>query len=54
MAHAENSMTINRPLSEVFSFLLDGSNNPRWRPGVLDTQHDAATPPDWAPFTNKA
>jgi uncharacterized protein YndB with AHSA1/START domain len=44
MAHAENQVTINRSVSDVFNFLLDGANNPRWRPGVLDIQHDAATP----------
>src|SRR5579859_1358569 len=44
MAHAENQVTINRPVSDVFSYLLDGANNPRWRPGVLDIKHDAATP----------
>ena len=44
MAHAENSVTINRSVSDVFNFLLDGANNPRWRPGVLDIQHDTATP----------
>ena len=44
MAHAENSITINRTTADVFNFLLDGANNARWRPGVLDIQHDAATP----------
>jgi uncharacterized protein YndB with AHSA1/START domain len=44
MAHAENQVTINRSVSDVFSFLLDGANNSRWRPGVLDIQHDASTP----------
>jgi uncharacterized protein YndB with AHSA1/START domain len=44
MAHAENSITINRAATDVFNFLLDGANNPRWRPAVLDIQHDAATP----------
>jgi len=44
MAHAESSVTINRSTTDVFNFLLDGANNPRWRPGVLDIQHDAATP----------
>jgi uncharacterized protein YndB with AHSA1/START domain len=44
MAHAENQVTINRPVSDVCSYLLDGANNPRWRPGVLDITHDAATP----------
>ena len=44
MAHAENSLVINRPVNEVFDFLLDGNNNPKWRPGVLDIRHDTATP----------
>ena len=44
MAHAENAVTINRSAADVFNYLLDGANNPRWRPGVLDIQHDAATP----------
>lgn len=34
MAHAENSITINRPAEEVFAFLADGLNNPAWRDGV--------------------
>jgi uncharacterized membrane protein len=34
MAHAENEITINRPAQEVYSFLADGLNNPKWRPGV--------------------
>ena len=44
MAHAENSITINRPVSDVFNFLLDGANNKKWRPGVLDIERDATTP----------
>ena len=38
MAHAEEWITINRPVDEVFNFVLDGRNNPRWRPAVLDMQ----------------
>ncbi|MFP3460873.1 SRPBCC family protein [Arthrobacter globiformis] len=34
MAHAENEVTINRPASEVYAFLADGLNNPKWRSGV--------------------
>jgi uncharacterized membrane protein len=44
MAHAESSITINRPVSEVYNFLLEGANNPKWRPGVLDIAHDNSTP----------
>jgi uncharacterized membrane protein len=44
MAHAENKITINRPVNDVFAFLLDGDNNPKWRPGVLDIQRLTAKP----------
>ena len=36
MAHAENTITINRPASTVFAFILDGANNKLWRPSVTD------------------
>jgi len=36
MAHAENQVTINRPVSAVFDFILDGANNKLWRPAVTD------------------
>jgi uncharacterized membrane protein len=35
---ASRSVTINRPASEVFAFVADGENAPRWRSGVLDIQ----------------
>ena len=38
MAHAEGSITINRPVKEVFDFILDGRNSALWRPSVLDVQ----------------
>lgn len=34
--HAENMVVIAAPISEVFAFVADGTNNPRWRPGVMD------------------
>ena len=36
MAHAEGKITIDRPIQVVFDFILDGSNNPLWRPSVVD------------------
>ena len=36
MASAENSIVIDRPRSEVFAFVADHENDPKWRPGVLD------------------
>jgi uncharacterized membrane protein len=45
MAHAEASITIQRPVATVFAFVLDGANNPLWRPAVMDIQHVPGTPP---------
>lgn len=38
MPHAEESITINRPVGDVFDFVLDGTKNPLWRPAVVDIQ----------------
>jgi hypothetical protein len=38
MAHAEASITIDRPVTTVFNFVLDGMNAAHWRPSVLDVQ----------------
>ena len=38
MAHAEANITINRPVNIVNDFLLDGMNNPKWRPAVFDVE----------------
>lgn len=44
MPHAEESITINRPVSAVFNFVLDGMNNPLWRPAVLDIERVPGKP----------
>lgn len=44
MAHAESKITINRTAKQVFDFLLDGTNNPHWRPGVTDIQRVSNKP----------
>jgi uncharacterized membrane protein len=36
MPSAEDSIVIDRPRSEVFAFVADHENDPKWRPGVLD------------------
>ena len=38
MPHAEAEVTIGRSPQDVFAFLADGANNPRWRQGVLDIE----------------
>ena len=44
MPHAEESITINRPANVVFNFVLDGTNNPQWRPAVLDIERVTGKP----------
>lgn len=34
MAHAENETTISRAPEDVYAFLADGLNNPKWRSGI--------------------
>jgi uncharacterized membrane protein len=36
MPTAHNSVTIAKPVDEVFAFVADGTNARRWRPAVLD------------------
>ncbi len=38
MAHAENTVSINRPVESVFDFILNGSNNKLWRSSVTDVR----------------
>lgn len=38
MAHGEGKIAIKRPVQDVYDFLLDGTHNPLWRPGVIDIQ----------------
>src|SRR6476660_6055106 len=36
MPAARHQVTIRRPAAEVFGYLADGLNGPRWRPGITD------------------
>jgi uncharacterized protein YndB with AHSA1/START domain len=42
MSRAEHTVTINRPASEVYDYLADGTNNPQWRSGVLEISRTSA------------
>ena len=44
MVQEQGSITIDRPINEVFDFLLDGMNNPLWRTSVIDSQRVAGKP----------
>ena len=39
MASAQHSVTIKRPVADVFAFVADGENARQWRPSVLDMAH---------------
>jgi uncharacterized protein YndB with AHSA1/START domain len=36
MPAAKHAVTIRRPIADVFAFIADGEQCPRWRSGVLD------------------
>ena len=36
MPNARHQVTIRRPANEVFAFIADGLNGPKWRPGIVD------------------
>jgi uncharacterized membrane protein len=42
MPHAANTVTVERPIDDVFGYLADGTNNPRWRSGVLSIERTSA------------
>jgi hypothetical protein len=39
MAHAQHVVNVERPIAEVFAFLADGLNDPKWRPDVTSIEH---------------
>jgi uncharacterized protein YndB with AHSA1/START domain len=42
MPSCEHIVTVNRPASEVFDFLADGSHNREWRAGVIEIEKTGA------------
>ncbi len=44
MAHAENTVTVKRPINEVFQFILDGENNKLWRRSVIEIKRTTNKP----------
>ena len=39
MPEASNSITIKRPIGEVFAFLANPENDVKWRSGILELSH---------------
>lgn len=44
MIHVENKAVINRTVGTVYSFLLDGTNTPKWRSDVLEASLKTGRP----------
>ncbi len=43
MPEARHQVTIRRPAGEVFAFIADGLNGPKWRSGILDIAHTSGS-----------
>lgn len=41
MPSAQRSITINRPIDEVFAYVADGENGPKWRSGKIEVKHES-------------
>ncbi len=39
MVRSESSVEVAHSAEEVFAFLADGTNNPKWRDGVFEIRH---------------
>ena len=44
MAQIKNSITIHRPIEEVFAFVADYSNNVKWQSGVISAEFTSPGP----------
>lgn len=42
MAFAEYSVSIRKPVHEIFNFILNGENNKIWRPSVIAVKKETA------------
>ena len=43
MPSAQRSITINRPISEVFDYVANGENGPKWRSDKIEVKHESGT-----------
>lgn len=43
MPDAAQEIVIQRPVTDVFAFLADPTNDPQWRTGVLDIAHESGS-----------
>jgi len=43
MPAAQRSITINRPINDVFDYVADGENGPKWRSDKIEVKHESGT-----------
>jgi uncharacterized membrane protein len=43
MPSAQRSITINRPINDVFAYVADGENGPKWRSDKIEIKHESGT-----------
>jgi uncharacterized protein YndB with AHSA1/START domain len=53
MPYAENTVTVDRPITDVFAYLADGANDPRWRSGVISIQRTSTADGEDATYRQK-
>jgi len=41
MPSAQRSITINRPINDVFTYVSDGENAPKWRSDKIEIKHES-------------
>ena len=41
MPSAQRSITINRPIADVFAYVADGENAPKWRSEKIEIKHES-------------
>ncbi len=44
MSKAEGSVIIQKPINQVFQFVINSENNARWRTSFIESQRDPKTP----------
>jgi len=50
MAQAQYAVTVARPIEDVFAYVADGTNNPRWRAGVVEIERTSAAGEEGATY----
>ena len=44
MVEFQHSVVVNKPVSQVFAYMVDFSNNPKWSPDIAEVTKTSSTP----------